>query len=390
MTTNNIDTLVNEWDELNREFVDLEECNRKYIELLEQLHSHQHKCFNEIKHQRYRMNQISASLKQFKNSQSEEEKQKVAELQKNTLKRKAQLYEIEQSLPAKSGRYLRIILGDVNVSILNRNDKVRYKDEYEKFKLILNVIGLLLAFLNLIFNYRALELSYIFLLVWYYCTLTIRESILKVNGSRIKGWWRAHHFISTVAAGVLLVWPQGEHWQMFRNQFMYFNAYISMVQYLQFGYQKGLLYRLKALGERHNMDITIEGFHSWMWRGLSFLLPFLFLGYAFQAYNAWTLYKLAFDPPDAPWHVSVMSGLFSMLFIGNITTTLLVVPEKIRERAKERYRLLSMGKSMKLRKQMRNSMSESENSSTHTSPASSPVSEKVDKSPSTPEEKKSI
>lgn len=74
---------------------------------------------------------------------------------------------------------------------------------------------------------RALELAFIFLLVWYYCTLTIRESILKVNGSRIKGWWRAHHFISTVAAGVLLVWPQGEHWQLFRLQFMYFNVYIS-------------------------------------------------------------------------------------------------------------------------------------------------------------------
>lgn len=46
----------------------------------------------------------------FKNTQSPEEKEKVAELQKNTLKRKAQLYEIEQSLPAKSGRYLRVSL----------------------------------------------------------------------------------------------------------------------------------------------------------------------------------------------------------------------------------------------------------------------------------------
>lgn len=77
----------------------------------------------------------------------------------------------------------------------------------------------------------------------------------------------------------------------------------GFVQYLQFGYQKGLLYRLKALGERHNMDITIEGFHSWMWRGLSFLLPFLSIGYAFQAYNAWTLYQLAFHK-DATWQVS--------------------------------------------------------------------------------------
>lgn len=47
-----------------------------------------------------------------------------------------------------------IILGDVNVSILNRNDKVHYKDDYEKFKLILNVIGLSMALLNLVFNYR--------------------------------------------------------------------------------------------------------------------------------------------------------------------------------------------------------------------------------------------
>ncbi|XP_039962467.1 transmembrane protein 120 homolog isoform X1 [Bactrocera tryoni] len=359
----NIDTLRNEWDELTKEYNELEDCNRRYIELLEQLHSHQQKCFNEIKHQRYRMNQITASLKQCKTAQTPEEKTKVEELNKNTLKRKAQIHEIEQSLPTKSGLYLKIILGDVNVSILNRNDKVRYKDDYEKFKLILNVIGLLMAFLNLIFNYRALELAYIFLLVWYYCTLTIRESILKVNGSRIKGWWRAHHFISTAAAGVLLVWPQGEHWQLFRTQFMYFNVYINIVQYLQFGYQKGLLYRLKALGERHNMDITIEGFHSWMWRGLSFLLPFLFGGYTFQAYNAWTLYKLTTYPPGAPWHVSVMCGFFLLLFSGNIITTLLVVPEKIRERAKERYRLQSMGTSMKLRKMMRNSISETDISS---------------------------
>ncbi|XP_011187801.1 transmembrane protein 120 homolog isoform X1 [Zeugodacus cucurbitae] len=359
----NIDTLRNEWDELTKEYNELEDCNRRYIELLEQLQSHQQKCFNEIKHQRYRMNQITASLKQCKTAQTPEEKDKVEELNKNTLKRKAQIHEIEQSLPTKSGLYLKIILGDVNVSILNRNDKVRYKDDYEKFKLILNVIGLLMAFLNLIFNYRALELAYIFLLVWYYCTLTIRESILKVNGSRIKGWWRAHHFISTAAAGVLLVWPQGEHWQLFRTQFMYFNVYINIVQYLQFGYQKGLLYRLKALGERHNMDITIEGFHSWMWRGLSFLLPFLFGGYTFQAYNAWTLYKLTTYPPAAPWHVSVMCGFFLLLFSGNIITTLLVVPEKIRERAKERYRLQSMGTSMKLRKMMRNSISETDISS---------------------------
>lgn len=173
-----------------------------------------------------------------------------------------------------------------------------------------------------------------------------------MNGSRIKGWWRLHHFISTVSAGVLLVWPQGEVWQLFRTQFMYFNAYISFVQYLQFRYQKGVLYRLKALGTRHNMDITIEGFHSWMWSGLSFLLPFLFIGYVFQAFNAWTLFKLS-GHPDASWQVPVMSLLFTVLFIGNAVTTLLVVPQKMRERVKERYRLMSLSWSLKIRQQIK-------------------------------------
>uniref|UniRef100_A0A1Q3FYR5 Protein with signal anchor n=1 Tax=Culex tarsalis TaxID=7177 RepID=A0A1Q3FYR5_CULTA len=345
-----LDEYVKEWTELSNEYKSLEATNSSYLDLLENLEVQQEQCTKQIKHQRYRMQQISKNIKQYAKTKkpTPEESEKLADLNKDILKRKAQLHEIEQGLPQKNSLYLKIILGDVNVSILNRSDKVRYKDDYEKFKLILNVIGLLLSFLNIVVNYRALELAFIFLLVWYYCTLTIRESILKVNGSRIKGWWRLHHFISTASAGVLLVWPQGEPWQLFRAQFMYFNVYISLVQYMQFGYQKGVLYRLKALGERHNMDITIEGFHSWMWRGLSFLIPFLFIGYIFQAYNAWTLYKLT-EHPDATWQIAVLSILFLVLFVGNTTTTMLVIPQKLRGRIKERYRLMSLSWAMKAR-----------------------------------------
>lgn len=39
------------------------------------------------------------------------------------MKRKAQLYEMEQTLPKSNGRYLKIILGNVNVSILNKEEK---------------------------------------------------------------------------------------------------------------------------------------------------------------------------------------------------------------------------------------------------------------------------
>ena len=179
-------------------------------------------------------------------------------------------------------------------------------------------LGGILAATNYFLNNRVMDLLFMFLIVWYYCTLTIRESILIVNGSRIKGWWRTHHFISCVVGGVLLVWPDGPAYAEFRDQHTLFNVYVAFLQYLQYVYQKGCLYRLRSLGERNEMDITIDGeerefdlnrlpmvavllcsgFHSWMWKGLSFLLPFLYIGYLMQLYNAYTLYQEQSDTPS--------------------------------------------------------------------------------------------
>merc|ERR1712088_778984 len=85
------------------------------------------------------------------------------------------------------------------------------------------------------------------------------------------------------------------------------NIYVTLLQLLQFQYQKGCLYRLRSLGERKDMDITIDGFHSWMWKGLVWLLPFLYLGYLFEIYNAYALYYIYIQFPDATWHVAAMS-----------------------------------------------------------------------------------
>lgn len=323
-----VDSCLENWDGLGTDFKTLETVNKDYLSKLEELIEVQSKCVKELNHQRYRIGIIKRSLRRL--HIGEDDAEKVGSLRKEIEKRERTLFDIEQTLPKPNGMYLKIILGNVNVSILDKNDKFKYKDEYEKFKLILSAIGFLLSLANLCINLRVLELSLIFLLVWYYCTLTIRESILKVNGSKIKGWWRLHHFISTAASAFLLVWPDSSCWTSFRFQFMVFNVYISVVQYLQFRYQQGVLYRLKALGERHNMDITIEGFHSWMWRGLGFLLPFLFAGYLFQLYNAFTLYKLS-KTSDAPWQVPVLSVLFFVLFLGNTITTSMVIPQKIQE-----------------------------------------------------------
>src|SRR5262249_16124479 len=139
-----------------------------------------------------------------------------------------------------------------DVSILNRADKWTYKQEYENFKFIVTCISLVssLVIWSLTSRYRAFDALFHFLLVWYYCTLTIRESILVVNGLNINrknffyldlfflnfilAWWRAHHFIATVCTAILLTWPESRSYHTFRTQFFVFSFYLSFVQVNKF------------------------------------------------------------------------------------------------------------------------------------------------------------
>lgn len=80
-----------------------------------------------------------------------------------------------------------IILGSVNVTLHDHESRFKYKCEYERFKLVVNAIIVLTTLICVSINFRFVDAILHFLLVWYHCTLTIRESILIVNGSRIKG-----------------------------------------------------------------------------------------------------------------------------------------------------------------------------------------------------------
>lgn len=81
-----------------------------------------------------------------------------------------------------------------------------------------------------------------------------------------------------------------------------------------------------------------EGFHSWMWKGLSFLLPFLYAAYFFQAYNAYTLFVLSRRPDCTEWQVIVLAGIFALLCFGNTITTSHVVYQKFRGKLRDRIR----------------------------------------------------
>uniref|UniRef100_A0A8C5LMW0 Transmembrane protein 120B n=1 Tax=Leptobrachium leishanense TaxID=445787 RepID=A0A8C5LMW0_9ANUR len=328
-----------EWQELDNEFRQLQETHKVYRQKLEELNSLQSVCSGCINKHKRRLADLKYNLQRHKHSASLGESDLIQQIDGTIKERHNVFFDMEAYLPKKNG--------------------FAYKDEYEKFKLYLTIILLLGAIAcRFVLHYRVTDEVFNFLLVWYYCTLTIRESVLISNGSRIKGWWVSHHYVSTFLSGVMLTWPNGLIYQMFRNQFLAFSIYQKKesiikgsfkmrrkrptvpltfwrhgccVQFLQYYYQSGCLYRLRALGERNHLDLTVEGFQSWMWRGLTFLLPFLFFGHFWQLYNAITLFGLSRHEACKEWQVFVLALTFLLLFLGNFLTTLKVVHTKFQK-----------------------------------------------------------
>uniref|UniRef100_H9G5E0 Transmembrane protein 120A n=1 Tax=Anolis carolinensis TaxID=28377 RepID=H9G5E0_ANOCA len=274
------------------------ETHRLYKQKLEELTKLQDGISSSISRQKRQLKELSLALKKYKSPA-------IQELQGMVKDRQGVFFEMEAYLPKKNGNY--------NITLL-----FAYKDEYEKFKLYLTIILLIISFTcRFLLNSRVTDAVFNFLLVWYYCTLTIRESILINNGSKIKGWWVFHHYISTFLSGVMLTWPDGLMYHKFRNQFLTFSMYQSFVQFLQYYYQSGCLYRLRALGERHNMDLTVG-----KWVKLVHVHNVYYFCYPFVFFLG--------------WFFVLMCGLpFFILFAGNFFTTLRVVHQKFQDKAQK-------------------------------------------------------
>ncbi|XP_036070974.1 ion channel TACAN isoform X1 [Oryzias melastigma] len=216
--------VVNEWTGLEEEYQHLQDTHKRYLQKLDEISKLQNNCSSSIARQRKKLKELSRQIKKKKLSQ--EDANTLAEIKDKLKTRQNVFTEMEAFLPKKNGLYLSLVLGNVNVTLLSKQSKFAYKDEYEKFKLYLTVILLLLSFICYGFvSYRFLDAILNFLLVWFYCTLTIRESILITNGSRIKGWWVFHHYISAFLSGVMLTWPDGNLYKMFRGQFLAYCLY---------------------------------------------------------------------------------------------------------------------------------------------------------------------
>lgn len=325
-----------DWKDLEKELVDFESKHKDYVKKLEEVESLK-KTYKLLfdKHGK-KLSHLNKSIEKYEEeleSSGNIESSKIKDIKIKVQENLNYMSQISDTFPRENGLYLKTIIGGVCVSILSKEEKFKYKEEYEKFKFYFTLISMCLSFCLLFLNnFREMDAIYNFLQVWYYCTLTIRESILCINGSKINGWWMSHHFITTVCTGIVLIWPDTESYHSFRQQFTWFSFYISFVQVLQYYYQKGCLYRLRALGEKESMDVSVEGFQSWMTRGLSFLLPFLFFGYFWEFYNSYVLYKIYQSDICNEWQVAVLSLIFFVLFCGNFFTTYMVIRKKLKNR----------------------------------------------------------
>ncbi|AWP15235.1 putative transmembrane protein 120B-like isoform 2 [Scophthalmus maximus] len=196
-----------EWEEIDEEYQQLQETHKIYRQKLEELTNLQSTCSSAISKQRKCLKDLRHSLTRGAKTCDEKDLELITDIRTQIKEKENFFFDMEAYLPKRNGLYLNLVLGNVNVTLLSNQAKFAYKDEYEKFKLYMTIILMFGAITCLFFlNCRVTDEIFNFLLVWYYCTLTIRESILMSNGSRIKGWWVSHHYVSTFLSGVMLTW----------------------------------------------------------------------------------------------------------------------------------------------------------------------------------------
>ena len=163
-----VQDLIQRWEILSNEMNCFEQKHRSYLsklEEIEKLKKEHRKEFNLIQKQvnylsklieshqgRRRISQMKTTMKTINKIESlrtrresgkkletcEERRIRLQKIHENLIKQRSNYLErITYTLPQPSERYLRIILGsDLPVSILDKSAQWRYKESYERFKLV--------------------------------------------------------------------------------------------------------------------------------------------------------------------------------------------------------------------------------------------------------------
>jgi hypothetical protein len=237
-------------------------------------------------------------------------------------------------VPTTGSVFVRLFLGQVNVKVYREDEKLKLKQEYQKFRSRTDLIWVFMSLIQLVIwpDVRALEIIFQIWLLYYYVSISLRENILRVNGSNIRSWWIIHHYLSTVVSLVTLTWPDGPAFRTFIKQNLYMTLAQGVVQILQTRYQQGRLYKLVAMGKATRMDVT-GGEHSGFGLeqftpSLLFLFPFLLSLQCFQLYHGYTLLLRVVQYGVSEWQLPVLGLVFLTVGVGNIVMTLRTYHQK--------------------------------------------------------------
>ncbi|KAL5551206.1 hypothetical protein UlMin_001382 [Ulmus minor] len=248
--------------------------------------------------------------------------------------------------PKPQGRFLRMFLGPINVRATQKDIQLKVKEEYNSYRDKTALLFLLFPSILLILRSWIWEgclpafpvQLYQAWLLFLYTGLTLRENILRANGSDIRPWWIHHHYCAMIMAIVSLTWeikgqPNCAQKQRGVQLFLQWAMMQGVAMLLQNRYQRQRLYTRIALGKAKRMDVVwgeTAGVDGQLW----VLCPILFVLQGFEAYVGLQLLRTSFVGDVSEWQVIFCGMLLVFMAVGNFKTTVQTLMTKSRFKAK--------------------------------------------------------
>ncbi|XP_022928956.1 transmembrane protein 120 homolog [Cucurbita moschata] len=255
--------------------------------------------------------------------------------------------EVASFLPGKpQGKFLQMFLGPINVRASRKDVQFKVKEEYNSYRdrtalLFLFFPSLLLVLRGWVWDgclpTFPVQLYQAWLL-FLYTGLSLRENILRVNGSDIRSWWIYHHYCAMITALVSLTWeikgqPNCAQKQRGVQLFLQWAMMQGVAMLLQNRYQRQRLYTRIALGKAKRMDV-VWGETAGVDGQLLILCPLLFILQGFEAYVGLLLLKTALVGVVPEWQVLFCGFLLVVMAVGNFANTVQTLMVKSRFKAK--------------------------------------------------------
>lgn len=195
--------------------------------------------------------------------------------------------DLKARLPGPTkGKFLTIMLGsEANVQSEGKSEeRLRLKEAYHSFRDLTDPLFATLPALLLCAShssafsrslYALLAQVYCIFLLWFYMSLSLRENILRCNGSSIRPWWVRHHYYGVfLSITALSMQPELETTRSaFFDKYCQLATAQGLVMLLQNRYQRRRMYTRVALGKSSSMDVVSSGISG----QLKLLYPLLFL-----------------------------------------------------------------------------------------------------------------